>query len=402
MNVLFLTSTLPRFAGDQQAGFVLEQARAWARARPRDRVHILAPHDVAAALSETIDGVIVARFRYMWPARLQSLAYPAIMPNLRRNPFRLLQVPLLLWCQYRAAKRIIRRSDIDLVYAHWVMPQGIVAAQLKRFTGVPYILQNHSSDLAVFRKFGALGRALARGILRHAARFFCVNSDQARAARDLLPDLDCHVLPMGVALQGTPRAPQRRSGAPRYGLGTIGRLSRKKGIDHLIAAAEKLAMRGQRPKIAIAGDGEDSARLRELPRAADVTFAGFVSGVDKAAFFDDCQVLAFPSVASKGDVEGLPVAILEAMAAGKPIIASKDTNIMLLEEWPQIAQAFILLDDPSDLDAFADAITQSLALDSEHRAALAKLLQRVAARYDWDRLIMEYLAIIDGDPRDIL
>ena len=272
MNVLFLTSTLPRFMGDQQAPFVLEQAAAWKRARPDDKLIILAPHDEGAEISEQIDGVLIERFTYMRPLRFQRIAYPAILPNLRAKPWLALQIPGFLLGQYRAAKRLIRDHDIDLVYAHWVMPQGIVAERLKRKTGVPYFLQNHSSDLAVFSKFGGLGKALARHVLRNARGFFCVNSMQRQAAQEVFASLEPHVLPMGVSLRvGDARVAAKASDF-RFALGTISRLSRKKGLDHLISAAEVLAKDGQRPRIGIAGDGEDAEVLKGLPKASDVTF----------------------------------------------------------------------------------------------------------------------------------
>lgn len=399
MNVLFLTSTLPRFAGDQQASFVLEQATAWKQARPDDTLYILAPHDADAAVSERITDVAVERFHYMRPARWQSLAYPAIMPNLRAKPVRAVQIPFFLWCQYRAAKRMIKTHQIDLVYAHWVMPQGVVAERLKRATGVPYILQNHSSDLAVFAKLGGPGKALARRILRNASAFFCVNSMQRQLAQDILPGLNCTVLPMGVAMQVPDTPPVSDPAKARYALGTISRLSRKKGIDHLIAAAELLATRGEVPRIAIAGDGEDAASLKALPHASDVTFPGFLTGQEKLSFFEDCFAMALPSASAQGDVEGLPVSLLEAMAAGKQVIASQDTNIKLLEEWPVIADIVEFLDDPSDTVAFADAIARLLSLPPEQTARNAQVLTRVADRYRWEKLIEEYLSVIDAVAR---
>ena len=395
VNVMFLTSTLPRFSGDQQAPFVLEQAVAWKKKRPEDRLIILAPHDARAALSEDIDGVEILRFRYGWPEKFQTLAYPAILPNLRRNPLRAFQIRLFLWAQYRAGKRVLKSRQIDLVYAHWVMPQGIVAHRLNKITGVPYVLQNHSSDLAVFSKLGGVGRAIARKILRNARLLFCVNTQQREAARALLPDLECHVLPMGVALDVSHIATPMQASDCHYAIGSISRLSKKKGLDHLIAAAELLAEKGRRMRVGIAGDGEDAAALTKLPKVADVSFPGFLSGPEKHAFFNECFVMAFPSVSAQGDVEGLPVALLEAMAAGKLVIASADTNIALLEEWPEISSHVELLADPTDTDAFAKSIEAVLDLASDEVVARSQHLRRVIGRYRWDRLIDEYLSIVE-------
>ena len=94
-------------------------------------------------------------------------------------------------------------------------------------------------------------------------------------------------------------------------------------------------------------------------------------------------------------MEGLPVALLEAIASGKPVIASQDTNITFLDEWSEIAEAVELLEDPSDTDAFADAVERILSLEPNVIAHNSRILRRVADRYRWKNLIREYLMIID-------
>lgn len=399
MRVLFLTSTLPRFAGDMQADFVGEQAEAWAAARPGDDLTILAPGDPAAPHSERRGAIDVRRFAYMPDPRWQKLAYPAILPNIRRRPVLSLQVPAFLAAQYGAARRLVREKGIDLVYAHWVMPQGLVAWRLKAATGVPYVLQNHSSDLSVFAKAGGVGRALARRVLGEAAAFFCVNAGQRDFALSLVDgphraalDAKAHVLPMGTVLPDADIA-----GSPfGYDLATIGRLSGKKGLDLLIAAAERLAADGIRPRIGIAGDGEDRAALEALPKSAHVEFPGFLTGPRKAEFLHAAQAFVFSNLAQGGDVEGMPVALLEAMALGKPTLASRDTNIEMLPEWTAIRDAVEFVRDPRDIGALADAMRRLAGLSAKERARRSAVLRQHVRRYRWDRLIHEYLAAIDA------
>jgi len=388
-----LTSTLPRFAGDMQANFVGEQAAAWLAARPGDEITILAPGDVRAPRSERHDRLAIERYSYFAPARMQGLAYPAILPNIKGNPLLALQLPGLLVAQYRAARRLVAQRRVDLTYAHWIMPQGLVAWLLWRRTGVPYILQNHSSDLAVFNRFGSPGRKLAAMLLRDCARFFCVNRTQLAQAREFLPeelrsrfDAKAAVLPMGIA----PVENVSTGASDGYDIVTIGRLSRKKGIDSLIAAAELLAGRGIRPRIAIAGDGEDRDRLRALVRAADVTFTGFLHGDEKEAFLASSKRFAFPAKSHGGDVEGLPVALLEAIAQGKPVLASRDTNIELLPEWDRLREAVVLVEDSAEIDKLADAIEHLLQVDPARVVEAAATIRR----YEWKALIHEYLGPI--------
>jgi len=393
MRLLFLASTLPRFPGDSQANFVREQADAWLAARPEHHITILAPHDTGALREERHGRLTIVRFRYMRPEGWQRLAYPAILPNLQRNPLLALQVPLFLLAQAQAAQRIIREDGVDAIYAHWVMPQGLVAYWLKRTTGTPYILQTHSSDLPIFAKAGAAGRRVALALLRGCRRFFCVNSSQLDIAESYHPPGEraefaskVSVLPMGVADLGVARP---ESDGPD--IGVMGRFSRKKGFDFLIEAAEQLARDGVRPRIVIAGDGEEAARLKALVHVANVEFPGFLVGAEKEAFLASCARFAFPSKATEGDVEGLPVALLEALMRGQPVLASRDTNVELLPEWPRISDDVVLVSDPSDLVVLADALRGLLQKPPGAATESAKIL----SRYRWERLIEEYLLPIE-------
>lgn len=398
MRTLMLTSTLPRFPGDMQANFVGEQAEAWVGARSQDRITILAPGDLTAQSLEEDGAIRIERFSYMLPGKFQKLAYPAILPNVRRNPALALQIPPFLWLQYREARKIVKRDKVGLVYAHWVMPQGLVAWRLKRTTGTPYILQNHSSDLTVFEKLGEPGKKLARMIIREANHFFCVNSIQRDAAARLFEGSErerflekCTVLPMGVVLPEPDLDVQQE-----FDVATIGRLSAKKGIHYLIRACERQAGKSKRPVIGIAGDGEEMAHLKSLADHADIRFLGFVSAQEKDAFFDRTARFAFPAKEADGDVEGLPVSLLEALCRGMPVLASRDTNIELLPEWDRLKEHVVFVEDPANEATMDVALERLLALPSTPSAELIEIM----ARYRWDRLIEDYLGPIEASLAD--
>ncbi|WP_170304753.1 glycosyltransferase [Croceicoccus estronivorus] len=396
MKILFLTSTLPRFPGDMQANFVAEQAEAWLAARPFDEITVLAPHDSGAPRKERHGNLCIERFPYMLRERWQRLAYPAILPNIRRNPALVLQVPFFLWGEYRAASQVVRGFNPHLIYAHWVMPQGVVAWQLKRKLGIPYILQNHSSDLSAFLKLGGFGRKIAKDVLKSAEHFFCVNAYQRDFALDFFDDdvqraefsKRCTVLPMGIGGNFFSSTKKEKNG---FEIATIARLSRKKGLNYLLEAAERLADRGVMPSIGIAGDGEDRAELQAMVSKANVTFTGFLNGREKEHFLASAQRFIFPARSSDGDVEGMPVALLEALCRGCPVLASKDTNIELLPEWPSICETVALVPDPTNIEALEKAIERLLGADQEKSREAAKLM----SRYRWDCLIQEYLSVIE-------
>lgn len=400
-NVLFLTSTLPRFTGDMQPSFVLDQAHAWKAERPQDRVTIVAPHDAGAMRSETIGDLEVRRFRYFRPVTWQKLAYPAILPNIKNRPITALLIVPFLIAEFFATFNMARKEKVDLIYAHWVMPQGFIAYLLKLICGTPYVLQNHSSDLEIFSRLGPLGRALARWIITASDKLFCVNSRQRTFALNLFKssqraEMESKIvtLPMGVAsdFARQDRSSYETGSRFRFDLGTISRLSRKKGLPFLIETVIRLNGDGQKIVTGIAGDGEDRDALISLGRSADIEFTGFLQGTDKKEFFEQTKIFVFTSVAAGSDVEGLPVSLLEALCLGKMVVASRDTNIEMLPEWDQLKEHIFFVEDPSDIVAFEQALRGALALDRADLIARSRQIKAIMSRYRWDHLIREYLA----------
>ena len=312
MKILFITSTLPRFTDDGQAPFVLEQAISWKTRFRDDKVFVLAPHDVQARKAEAIDGVQIRRFGYWWPASWQKLAYPAILPNLQKNILLIVQLPALMLCEYLAARRLVKGEGFDLIFAHWIMPQGLVAYLIHKIYGVPYGLKNYSSDLRVFEKIPFFGPALARRIIRSSVRLICENSKlRTEALAYFSPaerkDYEERVvaLTMGV-FHGSARPPVIASDSGRYDFAFIGRLSRKKGIDAFIRALAALKDDGVPVTVQIAGSGEEEKSLKQLCRMPEVEFTGHVSQDRKLELFRQARFFVFPSCPARGDIEGLP------------------------------------------------------------------------------------------------
>lgn len=400
MNILFLASTLPRFKNDNQAPFVLEQASAWRKARPHDNVYILAPHDNAAAKQEQLDGIHINRFVYWWPKKLQKLAYPAILPNIRRNPLLLIEVPAFLIAELCAALNMIKCHKIDMVYAHWILPQGLIAFFINKLLKTPYVLQNHSSDLRVFNKFSKIGKYIAQRIILRAKVLFCVNSSLRQEALDLFTEEELpkvsdktHTLPMGV--NSLIKKQSDMNIPTTYDFGAIGRLTKKKGFDLFIQALSVLKKRGVAFTTAIAGDGEERAALEKISTGLNIDFLGFVSEEKKLSFFDKTKFVIFPSISAKGDVEGLPVAILESLYYKKIIAATPETNIQLLPEWNDMKNAIFLLEDPGNIDRFADLLQNILQLKSDEIHQRISNVENAIEKYQWDNLINEYFRLSD-------
>jgi glycosyltransferase involved in cell wall biosynthesis len=206
-----------------------------------------------------------------------GLAYGhGIVGNLRARPWRVLLVPAFLWSFRRAAVRAAR--DADLVHAHW-LPAGAIAATLRK----PFVVQVWGTDVELARRVPWLARPiLRRARLVLAASRFLGDAARALGAREV------RVAPSGVAIPEAVGPPEE----PPHIL-YVGRLSAEKGILELVEAARGLPLR-------VVGDGPLRDRVAEL-----------------GAWYERASVVAAPSLR-----EGYGVSPREAMAWGRPVVAS--------------------------------------------------------------------------------
>ena len=387
MKVLFAGSTFPRRRDDTLPEFMWHQVRWLTRAVPGLSAFVLAPHDAHAATRETWEGVAIRRFRYFFPASLQRLAYPAIWPNLRRWPALALQVPFLLLAELLATLRWTRRERFDVIYSHWFMPQGVACGIAAILTGTPHVFTTHSSDVAVMRRLPLVGPWLVRLLVRRARAITAVSTRSRDIIAGFFPRAEwtrlsarVAVIPMGVELREWRDLPP---GSPTQLL-FVGRLAEKKGVEYLLRAMTMEPLREMDARLVIAGDGTLLEVLRAQAAAAGlgerVRFAGFVSGADKRAAFARAGIVVIPSIVTDaGDAEGVPVALLEALAAGRICVATDASGA------PEIVRdGDAIIVPQKDAAALSVAIARAMRMPEAERREMSDRARRAAAPYDWD------------------
>lgn len=391
-TVLVLASTYPRWHGDPEPGFVHELAKRLSR---NFRVIVLAPHASGASTHEVLDGVEVQRYRYA-PQRLETLVNDGgVVTNLRLHRWKFMLVPGFVLAQVWMCWRLCKRLNVDVIHAHWLIPQGLIAACLQRFHGrqVPFVVTSHGADLYALK--GVVFDQVRRFVLRHASGVTVVSS----AMCDLLqssgaPMEKVSVLPMGVDIEGrfTPDPTVERS---KHEILFVGRLVEKKGVRYLLAALPRVLKAVPDARLTIAGFGPDlealQAQARELGLEAVVRFTGALPQSELPDYYRKAAIFVAPFVqAGSGDQEGLPVALMEAVCCGCPVVAGDIPGIGDLLGQDRVQVCVEARDD----EALASRIIEALS-DPVSAQDCANRIRITASRHvDWTRIADGYAALL--------
>lgn len=390
-RLLVLASTYPRWARDVEPGFVHELSR---RLVKEFDVWVLAPHAPGAARVELLDGVRVHRYRYA-PECLETLvSNGGIAVNLRLAKWKALLIPGFVLMQSLALWRLHRRHRYGVVHAHWLIPQGLIAAWFRSLGGPPFVVTSHGADVFALR-----GRIFARlrGFVAGKAAAVGVVSDalSQRLKREGVSPAHLRNLPMGVDLaerfvSSTQRADQGH-------LLFVGRLVEKKGVRQLIKAMPLILCHKPKAHLSIVGAGPEALYLRNLVRSLDlgqcVRFIGAVDNIELPHWYHSAAVVVAPFVeAISGDQEGLGLVVIEALACGRPVVVGE---VEAASELPRMVPGLHLTNasDPGDLAASILAVLDDSTIDSPHKIVART---QAARRWDWQTVSRDYARVL-GD-----
>ena len=195
MRLCLVATSYSRFDDDGNARFVRSIAEA--QAVLGHEVHVLAPY--SPQVKPYASPVQVHWFKYVWPSQRGVMGHAAALENDRRlRGAALWQAPLFAASLSLHFQRLFSRYKFDLVHAHWVVPNGVLAWPLARLNRLPFFISLHGSDVYLATRQKWFGKA-AGGALYSARGVTACSQPLAEAAIELGAQRDrVHLLPWGA------------------------------------------------------------------------------------------------------------------------------------------------------------------------------------------------------------
>jgi glycosyltransferase involved in cell wall biosynthesis len=320
--------------------------------------------------------------------------------NLRSPKFLSRALVVLPQAAY-AARRMVE-LEVEHVHAHYATHPALLAYVVQLLTGIPYSFTVHAHDLYVERAM--LGEKVAAAafivaISEYNRRLLVELYGEAAAARTVV--VHCGIDP-GVFKPRADRAPN-----PVFTVLCVGSLAGYKGQRYLVDACAQLATAGVPFRCLLVGEGEDrpalEAQIRQLGLAQQVELLGAQPRHRVSELLAQADAMVLPSVVMPdGKMEGIPVALMEALASEIPVVASAISGI------PELVQHGVtgLLAPARDAASLATALRR-LQQDPELGRRLAEAGRAyVLSAFNLERNTAQLRALLErdwhahNDPRD--
>ncbi len=341
MKICILTHSIPRYKNDTSAPFIHELARSLASYK--NNVFVLAPFDqkIDFKLKKNYKFIV---YKYIFPDSFHLLGYSRTLSSNQSLKFYVyFFAPFLLISSFLKLLSLVKKEKIDIICAHWIIPNGFITAIVSKIAKIPYTITVPGSDVYLASKL-SLFKEMAKFSAKNASVVISDNSHYLKQLKKLgIYPKKTQVIRYGVDMGKFKPLGKSKILINRYNLQNssvilaVGRFVPKKGFIYLIKALPKILKKIPNAKLILVGDGDLKNELEEkvknLDLESNIIFAGTIPYRNLIYYYNLCNVFVIPSIKDKyGNIDASPVSMMEAMATGAPVVATKfsaDKNLII-------------------------------------------------------------------------
>lgn len=390
MRIVFLTTSYPSQAYPSSGVFV--HALATSLQALGHKVTVITPADDAQAGTEEYESVTVHRVWYAPPC-LRTLAQrPGGMLNaIKFRPYALMLLPLLMISMLLKTLRVQRQHD--LLHCHWLI-SGCIGALANIRSQKKILLTIRGEEITLVSTKPLLAR-LAAWIFQHVHAITTVSPSLSQTTRAFA---DCHNVSCPVhTIENGVRSTFFDLPFPPQGqhvkIVFLGSLIPRKRVTTLVQACVLALARGARFQLTLFGDGPERATIQTLiehnKATAHITLQPAISPHEVPDILQHYHCLALFSAA-----EGRPNVVIEAMAAGRAILATDLPGIVELLGNTTCGYVAPVDDVPALSQMIVEACTAPALLQDMGRRARKRIRQLALT---WDNTAHKYARLYQGD-----
>ncbi len=315
--ICLVTHLYPVDGNDYKGGFVRDLAVSLSS--KGYIIHVVTPMRPNALAKENFNGVFIHRFSYWGAHKGVQLG------QLKGTP--LLLLGTLVLSGLMECVRVVTKYKVDIIHAYWVVPGGLIAMTAGMLTGRPVVATAAGSDLNIASR-NKIYRILIRLTLKGIDKLIAVSDSMKQIALSMgLRENKAVVFPGPSGIDIDLYASRGAAGFPEMKdrgrkLLYAGNLTHPKRVDTILKAVKIVAETVADVSLTIIGDGDQRRELETLAENLGIKdkiiFKGAVPHRDVSKYMHHADIFVHCS-----ENEGLPVAIMEAMASGLPVIGSQ-------------------------------------------------------------------------------
>lgn len=409
MKICILTHTFPRFEKDVAAPFMDGVAKGIAK--NKNDVFVLTPYSPRFSKKNVSKFYKLITYKYFPINIFHKLGYSETLTDDKTlKSTNLLLSPFMFTFGIVALYKLVKKEKIDIINAHWILPNGFIACVVSKLTGVPVVSTLPGSDVYI---------ADRNNLYRYMAKFA---SETSKAISSNSPQLLIDLAKICEKLGTKKGLIQKKSYPIMYGvdpkkfypttknittirkklkilgdniiISSVGRLVSKKGYKYLVEAVPKIIKKNKKVIFTIFGEGDQRKELEnrvlELGLKDNFRFPGWVK-YDEMLYYQNLgDIFILPSIRDEeGNLDDQSVSVVEAMACAKPIITTDFPGYKIVVEHGK--NGYLVPEKRSDL--IAKAIMDIISSKNKMRSMSKRSRYLAVNNLSWEVIGKNYTEI---------